>query len=60
MKEDKEFGDHNAEKMLVEFAESGGPNFPYMFGELSQVCSRIVSKMFYIWHELEDLIFYGQ
>ena len=29
-------------------------------GELSHVCSQIVLKCLYIWHELEDLIFYGQ
>ena len=29
-------------------------------GELSQVCSQIVLKMFFTWHELEDLMFYGQ
>ena len=28
-------------------------------GELSQVCSRIVLKCLF-WHELDDLIFYGQ
>ena len=28
-------------------------------GELSQVCSQIVLNV-YTWHELEDLIFYGQ
>ena len=29
------------------------------YGELSQVCSQIVLKCF-SWHELEDLIFFGQ
>ena len=29
-------------------------------GELSQVCSQFVLKSVYIWHELEDPMFYDQ
>ena len=29
-------------------------------GEVSQVCSQIVLKNVYTWHQLEDLFFYGQ